>query len=65
MEAWTAEIPWDKIIRICFRVGDFLESDDLMIFINGREASYLIPIDGEGGVGVMGDYFPADQIDTS
>ncbi|MHA2503840.1 MAG: hypothetical protein ACXAE3_13350 [Candidatus Kariarchaeaceae archaeon] len=48
MPSWTASINWDECIRICFKTGDFLDSDELYIFVRGREHSYLIPMDGDG-----------------
>ncbi len=48
-EERRARIRWDNIIRICFKPADFLDSDELLIFEEGRENSYLIPIEADGG----------------
>jgi hypothetical protein len=48
-DPWAARIEWARIVRICFRSGDFPESDDVYIFTDERPESRLIPIDASGG----------------
>ena len=48
-DPWAARIEWARIVRICFRSGDFPESDDVYIFTGERPESRLIPIDASGG----------------
>ncbi|MBC8504397.1 MAG: hypothetical protein ISR58_04555 [Anaerolineales bacterium] len=43
------QIPWADIIRVCFKPGDFLSSDEIYIFTNQRPESYLIPTEAFGG----------------
>lgn len=47
------------------KTGDFLESDELYIFIQDRPESYLIPLDALGGLDLwqeilQKELFPAD-----
>ncbi|AFY66245.1 hypothetical protein [Geitlerinema sp. PCC 7407] len=46
---WSDEIPWQHIIRICFKTGDWFESDEVYIFTNQRPESYVIPTEANGG----------------
>jgi hypothetical protein len=48
-EEQRGRIRWDSIVRVCFRPADFLGSDEILIFIEGQEASYLIPVEADGG----------------
>lgn len=50
-ESWEAKFRWDQIRRVCFETaGDPLfESDSIYVFIEGRENSYVVPMDGIGG----------------
>ena len=48
-DRWQAVIGWARINRICFRSGEFSESDELYIFTDERPESRLIPIDAHGG----------------
>ncbi len=52
---WQAKISWNKIIRVCFKPGDFLESDEIYIFIEKRPESYVIPIEADGGLDVWNE----------
>lgn len=45
-----ASIQWSEIIRVCFLGKDFLESDEIYIFVKNRPQSYVIPADCEGGM---------------
>ena len=47
--AWTAQIEWKRIIRVCFNAGDLYNSDDIYIFTDERPESYLIPTEANGG----------------
>jgi len=44
-----AEIPWATIERVCFKPGDYIDSDEIYIFTTQREESYLIPAEAAGG----------------
>ncbi|MHA2118035.1 MAG: hypothetical protein ACW98J_03870 [Candidatus Thorarchaeota archaeon] len=48
-EESRARIKWDEIMRVCFRPADFLGSDEILIFVEGKEESYLIPVEADGG----------------
>ncbi len=48
-EGWTAQIQWADIIRVCFKPGDYISSDEIYIFTNQRPESYLIPTEASGG----------------
>ena len=43
LDSWKAVIRWEDIIRVCYKTGEFLEPDDIYIFIRNREHSYRIP----------------------
>ncbi len=47
--AWEAVIPWERIIRVCFRAGDWWESDVVYVFTDERPESYAIPVEAHGG----------------
>jgi hypothetical protein len=48
-DPWQDRIEWARIVRICFRSGDFPESDEVYIFTGERPESRLIPVDASGG----------------
>jgi hypothetical protein len=48
-DAWADEFAWGDVVRVCFRTGDLFESDELYVFAAGREASYQIPTEADGG----------------
>ncbi len=48
-ESWSAQIPWTDIIRVCFKAGDYISTDEIYIFTNQRLESYLIPAEATGG----------------
>jgi len=48
-ESWQVEIRWNRIIRICFKTGDFLASDEIYIFSDERTESWLVPMEANGG----------------
>jgi hypothetical protein len=47
--SWSEEIPWKQIIRVCFKTGDWLESDEIYLFTAQRPESYIIPTEANGG----------------
>ena len=47
--AWTAQIEWKRINRICFKAGDLYNPDEIYIFTDERPESYLIPTEANGG----------------
>ena len=47
--AWQAVIPWERIIRVCFRAGDGWDSDVVYVVTDERPESYAIPMDADGG----------------
>ena len=48
-EAWADASEWARIIRVCFKAGDFLDPDELYLFTDERPDSYLIPTTADGG----------------
>ena len=53
-DAWTQEICWDLIIRICYKAEGFLASDGIYIFTSERPESYVIPLEATGGQELWG-----------
>ncbi len=49
-EAKKIEIEWTTIERVCFKPGNYIESDEIYIFTTHREESYLIPAEAFGGL---------------
>ncbi len=47
--AWKETIAWDRIIQVCFKTGDWMESDEIYLFTDERPESYVIPAEAEGG----------------
>ncbi len=47
--AWTAQIEWKRINRVCFKAGDLYNPDEIYIFTDERPESYLIPTEANGG----------------
>ncbi|MFN3265336.1 MAG: hypothetical protein ACK41E_00700 [Deinococcales bacterium] len=52
---WSDYFYWHDIIRTCFKAGGFLEQDELYIFTNQRQESYLIPTEATGGSALIGE----------
>lgn len=48
-EIKKTEIQCETIDRVCFKPGDYIESDEIYIFTTQRTESYLIPIEATGG----------------
>ena len=63
-EAWSVEINWSDIERICYKTADFLESDEIYLFVKGREESYLIPIEADGGTNLWFDIIERKLFDA-
>jgi hypothetical protein len=63
-EGWNDKLQWKDIIRICYHPGDFLEPDELYIFINEREESYLIPLEADGAPELWGEIIERKLFDA-
>ena len=48
-EEVRTSLKWAEIIRVCFKAGDFLDPDEVYIFVSSRPESYLIPTWADGG----------------
>lgn len=48
--SWQAVIPWDSVVRVCFKAEDFLVSDALFVFTSLRPESWVIPTEANGGL---------------
>lgn len=55
---------WSEIIRICFKTGDFLDPDEIYIFVNTRPESYLIPTEADGGADLWGEMIERGLFDA-
>lgn len=54
-EAWSDSFLWSDVIRICYEPSpDMYTSDTIYVFTKGREASYAIPTEAEGGSELWG-----------
>jgi hypothetical protein len=47
--AWEKTIAWERIIQVCFKTGDWMESDEIYLFTDERPESYVIPTEAAGG----------------
>ncbi|MHA2140157.1 MAG: hypothetical protein ACXADC_05715 [Candidatus Thorarchaeota archaeon] len=63
-EERCARIKWAEIVRICFRPSDFLGSDEILIFTEGQEASYLIPVEADGGFALWDQIIDRELFDA-
>ncbi len=63
-EGWNDKLRWEEIIRICYHPGDFLETDELYIFTNEREESYLIPLEADGAPKLWGEIIERNLFDA-
>lgn len=54
-EPWQARIAWESIQRICYEAEDFPVSDGIYVFVAGREHSYAIPSEAQGGSELWGE----------
>ena len=57
-------INWDDIIRVCYRLWSYLMTDELYIFTNQREESYLIPMECIGGSELWGEIIERELYDA-
>jgi hypothetical protein len=48
-----AVIPWDSVVRVCFKAEDLLVSDDLYVFTSLRPESWVIPVEADGGLRLL------------
>ncbi len=48
-DAWSDQLPWSEITRVCFEVNDVYASDCIYLFIQRREESFAIPTEAKGG----------------
>lgn len=62
-DAWEERILFKDVERVCYEAGDFLMSDTIYIFVRGREHSYAIPTEGEGGPELWGALVKAGLFD--
>ena len=63
-DGWNDKLQWRDIIRICYHPGDFLEPDELYIFTNEREESYLIPLEADGAQELWGEILERHLFDA-
>ncbi len=54
-EAWADAFAFADVERVCLKTGDFLDPDELYVFVRGRPESYLIPTEAEGGTELLGE----------
>ncbi|MBO0831636.1 MAG: hypothetical protein J2P29_06660 [Actinobacteria bacterium] len=50
---WQALLPWSSITRVCFEAEGMLESDTLYLFTSLRPESWVVPVEGVGGVALF------------
>ncbi len=62
-EGWDDKFKWEDIIIICFNRGDFIITDEIYIFTNKREESYVIPTDCQGGSELWGEIVRRELFD--
>ncbi|MFB2538790.1 MULTISPECIES: hypothetical protein [unclassified Acinetobacter] len=48
-QAWSYQILWQDIIRVCFKDNGLTKSDCLYVWVSGQEQAYMIPTDAKGG----------------
>jgi hypothetical protein len=66
-DAWSDEVAWSDIVRVCFKPGGIFESDEFYVFSSKRDASYVIPTEASGGGDLVGalvrrDLFSAELL---
>ena len=57
-------IYWELIVRVCFKPADFLGTDEILIFVEGREESYLIPMEADGGLALWSEILDRQLFDA-
>jgi hypothetical protein len=63
-EPWKNSIDWERIIRVCFRNGDLMSSDEIYIFTDERPESWLIPTEANGGIELWHEILERDLFDA-
>ena len=64
-EGWKDELYWKDIIRVCFKVGeDLFDNDEIYIFTDKRDESYLIPTMADGGSELWGEIIHRELFDA-
>ena len=53
--AWSDQLGWNDIERVCFAAGDLFDSDELWFFLTGRESGYVIPTEADGGKALVNE----------
>ncbi|MHA1908950.1 MAG: hypothetical protein ACW98Y_16730 [Candidatus Thorarchaeota archaeon] len=56
---------WSEIIRVCFKAGDFLDPDEVYIFVSSRPESYLIPTWADGGSNLWEELIKRELFDAN
>ncbi|MGZ4786332.1 MAG: hypothetical protein ACXV5S_11725 [Acidimicrobiales bacterium] len=54
-DSWTVDIPWDAIVRVCFKAEDATTSDGLYVFTDLGDESVAIPTEAAGGGELLGE----------
>ncbi|MHA1636818.1 MAG: hypothetical protein ACTSUB_02280 [Candidatus Thorarchaeota archaeon] len=55
---------WSEIIRACFKTGNFMNPDEMFIFIKSRPESFLIPSEADGGSLLWGEVIERGLFDA-
>jgi hypothetical protein len=63
-EEQRSRIGWDSIVRVCFKPADFLGTDEILIFVEGQEVSYLIPMEADGGLALWSQILDSELFDA-
>jgi hypothetical protein len=63
-QEWNDKLRWDNIIRVCYKLGDYLIPDELYLFTNKREESYLIPFEADGAQKLWGEILEKKLFDA-
>ncbi len=64
-EEWNDELFWKDIIRVCFKAGeDLFDNDEIYIFTDKRDESYLIPTMTDGGAELWGEIIDRGLFDA-
>ena len=52
---WADAFAFADVERVCIKTGDFLESDELYVFVRSRPESYVIPTEAGGGLDLLNE----------
>ena len=64
-EKWQISLEWNDIIRIFFKAEEeILFSDEIYIFTNQRQESYVIPTQAHGGSELWGEIIDRGLFDA-